>query len=580
MKHPIVTSSKNQYYNLGSFGRPISTKSHDAQIWFNRGLTWSYGFNHQASAECFEQAILNDSGCAMAYWGLAYALGPNYNKPWEVFDKHDLKVTLDRTHRAALRAKELSVTGTAVEKALAHAIQFRFPESDSTGDLSQWNREYADAMGLAYQEFPHDLDVATLYADALMNLTPWALWDISTGKPAPNARTIEVKTVIETALTQNEALEHPGILHLYIHLMEMSSTPETAMSAADHLRGLVPDSGHLQHMPSHLDILCGDYRRAAASNSDAVRADEKYLVQAGAVNFYTLYRCHDYHFLIYSAMFAGQSKIALEAVSKLETSIPEELLRVRSPPMADWLEAFLAIRVHVLVRFGMWQNLIDLVLPHDQDLYCVTTAMMYYGKGVALASSGNIDAAEKISTVFREAVKAVKPSRTLFANSASNILGIARAMLDGELEYRRGNIDLAFDHLQASTLLSDALPYDEPWGWMQPTRHAYGALLLEQGHIEKAANVYAADLGFDDSIPRAMQHPNNVWALYGYHECLMKLGRNREAKIIEQQLRLAEAVADVPIRSSCFCSRIHDKSLTTHPEAACCPRSDKDNSVM
>jgi tetratricopeptide (TPR) repeat protein len=221
--------------------------------------------------------------------------------------------------------------------------------------------------------------------------------------------------------------------------------------------------------------------------------------------------------------------------------------------MADWLEGILSMRVHVHIRFGRWQELLGLELPKDQELYCVTTAMIYYGKGVALAAMGNIVEAEKERKLFRNALERIPPSCTIFANKCIDILAIAGAMLDGELLYRKGDFDLAFEELRRSISLDDSLPYDEPWGWMQPTRHAYGALLLEQGHVEEAAAVYSADLGMDGTLPRPLQHPNNVWALHGYHECLMKLGRTAEARILEPQLRMAVAVADVPIRSSCFC---------------------------
>jgi tetratricopeptide (TPR) repeat protein len=545
--------TSESYYNLGSYHRRVSTADLQAQLWFDRGLIWTYGFNHEEAVRCFQKSIAIDPNCAMSYWGLAYALGPNYNKPWEVFDKQELESTVQRTRKAAEDAKTNAKTTSPVEAALIDALQYRYPHDRPAGNCSSWNQGYADAMELVYKQHPDDLDVAVLYADALMNLTPWALWDIKTGQPAVDARTLDIKTVLDRALAQKGGLSHPGLLHLYIHLMEMSGSPESALTAADHLRGLVPDAGHLNHMPTHLDILCGDYRRAVASNSEAIRADEKFLARAGPVNFYTLYRSHDYHFRIYAAMFAGQSRVALDTAAGLEASIPEELLRIESPPMADWLEGFLAVKVHVLIRFGRWEDILALELPWDQTLYCVTTAMIHYAKGVAYAALGQVDEADKERAIFHKALDRVPTSRALFNNTSRDILAIADAMLDGEIEYRRGNIDAAFKHLQRSIALDDGLPYDEPWGWMQPTRHAYGALLLEQGQVEKAAEVYGADLGMDDTLPRALQHPNNVWSLHGYHECLTRLGRSAEARIIQQQLRLAVATADVPIRSSCFC---------------------------
>lgn len=549
----ITQVSPDGYYDLGTFHRPVSTSSKEAQTWFNRGLVWSYAFNHEESAECFQRVIALDAHCAIAYWGLAYALGPNYNKPWEFFDGEDLKSTVARTHSAVEQAKAMAGSATAAEKALIDALEFRFPQGRAAADCSIWNQPYADAMGVVYAQFPDDLDVVTLYADALMNLTPWRLWDLVTEQPAEGAHTLKVKTILDRALAQPGGLQHPGLLHLYIHLMEMSGSPETAMPAADHLRGLVPEAGHLNHMPTHLDVLCGDYRRAISSNMDAIRADEKYFARSGPLKFYTVYRSHDYHFRLYAAMFAGQSKVALETASWIETSIPEDLLRVHSPPMADWLEAFLGMRVHVYIRFGLWQDILALSLPDDQELYCVTTALIHYAKGIALAVLGRLDEAAQTRLTFQAAVKRVNPTRTLFNNSCVDILAIAHSMLDGELDYRRGNYDTAFAHLRHSIALADALPYDEPWGWMQPPRHAYGALLLEQGRVAEAAAVYSADLGMDDTLPRALRHPNNVWALHGYHECLTRLGRGAEARILAPQLALALAVADVPVKASCFC---------------------------
>ena len=548
-------SSADSYYALGGFQRPVSTRNAEAQIWFNRGLIWSYGFNHEEAAQCFKHAIEQDPDCAMAYWGLAYALGPNYNKPWEVFDKRELESNVRECHRAAASARDRAKSATPVEVALCDAIQHRYPKDDPAEDRPNWNKQYADAMERAYEKFPEDLDVAALYADSLMNLTPWALWNLRTGKPAEGARTLEAKSVLGQALDTEEGKEHPGLLHLYIHLMEMSSKPELALPIATRLRGLVSDAGHLNHMPTHLDVLCGDYAQVVTSNQDAIRADERYVARAGAINFYTIYRVHNLHFCTYGAMFAGQSRIALETAGRLEAAISEDLLRVKSPPMADWLEGFTAIRVHVLIRFGRWQAILNLKQPDDQELYSVTNAMMLYAKGVASTTTDKVDEAEEYQLRFHEAAEAVPSTRTLFNNTCADILAIAGAMLDGELEYRRGNIEAGFEHLRRAIQLDDSLPYDEPWGWMQPTRHAYGALLLEQGQVEEAAAVYSADLGLDATLPRALQHPNNVWSLHGYHECLKNLGRDDEAWIVGQQLKLAAAVADVPVTSSCLCRR-------------------------
>ena len=543
-------------YDLGGYHREIGTDDAEAAAWFDRGLIWSYAFNHEEAVDCFERAAGADPSCAMAYWGIAYALGPNYNKPWVFFDDDDLRNTVARTHQAVARAHAVAGPARPVERALIDALAHRYPVArvtDAPARTPVWNARYADAMAVVYRDFGDDPDVAALYADALMNLTPWQLWDLRTGDPAPGSRAREAEQVLDRALAGPVGLRHPGLLHLYIHLVEMSTAPERGLALADLLPALVPDAGHLQHMPSHLQVLCGDYRGAITANSRAIAADAAFLARSGPMNFYTLYRAHNFHFRIYAAMLAGRSQIALETARQLEAAIPEQLLRVPSPPMADWLEGFLAMRVHVLIRFGRWREILELPLPDDPALYCVTTAMLHYARGVALAATGRVDEAVAERDLLHATAARVPDERMLFNNTCPDILAVAAALLDGEISYRAGQIDQAFADLRRAVALDDALPYDEPWGWMQPTRHAYGALLLEQGHVGQAREIYAADLGIDDTLPRALQHPGNVWSLHGLHECLTRLDRPAEARLIAQQLRIAAAVADVTIVASCFC---------------------------
>jgi hypothetical protein len=411
---------------------------------------------------------------------------------------------------------------------------------------------YADAMRSVYRDHPDDLDVALLFADALMSVSPRALWDLDTGEPCGYG-TVEAREVLERAMSEPSGVEHPGILHMYIHLMEMSPVPEVALVAADRLRALVPDAGHMAHMPTHIDAVCGDYRRAMYSNAVAIKADEKFVQRQGSMNFYTVYRAHNYHFTVYSAMLLGQSRMALEAAAALEAALPEELLRVESPPMADWLEGFVPMKMHALIRFGRWEEILEIGLPDDQELFCVTTAMILYGKGVAFAATGRIADAEAAREQFTAAVSRVPESRIILPNKCVEILKIAAAMLEGELEYRKGNFAEAFAALHHAVALDDALLYADPRGWLQPSRHALGALLLEQGHVLEAEAVYRADLGLDGKICRPRQHPANVWSLHGYHECLTRLNKDEQAELVGAQLRLAMASVDVPIRSSCYC---------------------------
>ncbi len=541
------------YYNLGDYHRLVDTPSPPAQVWFDRGLVWAYAFNHEEAITCFERALALDADLAIARWGIAYAIGPNYNKGWESFDPVDLTASLAR----ARMELELAATsrGSVVEHALIAALATRFPTDDphDADALAAGHVAYAEAMAELARAYPDDVDVLALAADALVNITAWALWDTATGEPAPGSRVVEATALLDAALRTEAGRAHPGVLHLYIHAMEMSAHPEDALPAADLLRGLVPDAGHLQHMPSHIDVLCGNYRDSVLANQSAVAADRRFVAHAGPLNFYSLYRAHDLHFIVYSAMFAGQSQIALQAADELSGQLTPELLGIESPPMADWLEAFVPLRVHVLIRFGRWDELIAEPLPADTELYCTTTATIHYGRGVAHAAKGQLAQAAAEREAFAAAYTRVPESRYLFNNTSRAILAVAAAMLDGEIAYREGDFEAAFDHLRRAIALDDELPYDEPWGWMQPTRHAYGALLLEQGKVEEAAAVYAADLGLDPTLSRPCQHPGNVWSLHGYHECLQRLGRADEAVIIGRQLELAKARADVPILASCLC---------------------------
>ncbi|MGV9799322.1 tetratricopeptide repeat protein [Mycobacterium sp. NPDC003449] len=552
---PIVTvpAPDEPYYRLGSYHRPVDTASPRAQTWFDRGLVWAYAFNHEEAVSCFERALELDGDLAIARWGIAYAVGPNYNKAWDAFDPADLATSLRRART------ELALAGAGragpVERDLISALHKRFPTDDpsDTAALLAGHHDYADAMAALADTYPDDVDVQALAADALVNVTAWSLWDGRTGEPAPGSRVREAKRILDDALATARGGEHPGVLHLYIHTMEMSGTPQDALPAADRLRDLVPDAGHLRHMPSHIDVLCGDYHASVVANLAAVQADRKFLEQRGPLNFYSLYRAHDLHFVVYSAMFQGSSQIALRAADELAGQLTPEVLSVESPPMADWLEAFVPLRIHVLIRFGRWDDLIAEPLPTDRDLYCTTTATIHYGRGVAHAAKGDLARARAEREAFTAAYRRIPDTRYLFNNTSLDILAIAAAMLDGEIAYREGDYDTAFDHLRRAVELDDALPYDEPWGWMQPTRHAYGALLLEQGQVERAARVYAADLGLDPTLSRSCQHPNNVWSLHGYHECLRRLGRDAEAAVIGGQLALAMARADVAITASCAC---------------------------
>jgi tetratricopeptide (TPR) repeat protein len=549
-------------YDLGSHHRTITTNNPEAQQWFDRGLIWIYAFDLEMAGRCFREAIALDDDCAMAWWGLTYSSGIYYNKPWHRMQKEELAQKLELTHETARAALDRMGHVTKVEVMMIEALQARYQSATPVpeADYHRWDDEYAAQMRKVYAAFPEDNDVCALHAEALMTRTPWALWNLKTGDPAANASTPEAIEVLETAMQRVETSEqepHAGMLHMYIHVMEMSPMPEKSLRACDALRQLVPDSGHLGHMPSHIDVRCGHFYEAVASNNRAIAADRVYLANEGAMNFHTLSRIHNFHLKIYASLFLGQYHSAMEAAEELIATTPEELLRIENPAMADWMEGYIGMKAHVFIRFGKWQEIVDEPLPHDPDLYRMTTAVWHYAKTIAHAALGNVTAAEEQRAMFHPAATAVPETRYLFNNRCVDILEIAAQMIEGEIEYRKQNYDVAYDHLRQAVHLDDNLKYDEPWGWMQPARHALGALLLEQGHVEQAKQVYLDDLGLSDTLVSTSQHMDNLWSLHGLVECLEREGDHEQAKRMRARLNLAKARADVPINASCACRMEH-----------------------
>ncbi|WP_422037428.1 hypothetical protein [Roseibium sp.] len=537
-------------FDLGTYSRKITTQSPEAQRQFDNGLIWLYGYNHEAAAVCFEKALASDPGCGMAYWGLAYAIGPNYNKPWEFFEPDERVSMLQKARETVTAGLALKDSLQPVETALIEAIGKRFPEDPEVEDYLPWHDAFSDAMRIVHATHGDDLDVVTVFAEALMNRSPWQLWDLKEGKPAEGASTLEAQAALERVFEdRRDAWDHPGLLHMYIHLMEMSPTPEKALKHGDRLVDLVPDSGHLCHMATHIDVLCGDYQNVVWRNHRAAEVDRKYEEVAGPQNFYTLYRIHNVHFEAYGAMFLGQPDKALAASEELMRMLPDEVVRF----FPDLFESFYGKKIHVMVRFGQWQDILDEPLPGDAELYSYTTAAILQARVVALANLGRLEDAAAERERALAARRAVQESRMVFNNTADDVLAIGEAMMDGELAFKSGHRDEGLEHLRRSVELDDNLMYDEPWGWMQPTRHALGALLLEDGRFEEAEGVYRADLGLDDTLARACQHPQNIWSLHGLHECLVRRGALTEATHVKLLLDKAAARATVPVHASCYC---------------------------
>jgi tetratricopeptide (TPR) repeat protein len=544
-------------FDLGPWRRQITTSSPEAQTWFNRGLNWTYAYNQEEAVACFKRAIKHDPGCAMAWWGIAYAAGPFYNRPWLRFTDAEIAETLPVCHEAAGKALSLLGGSNTAEQALIDAVQYRYARKSETDRaiLDGWHRDFTARMRSAYTAHPDDLDIAALFSEAAVTCTPRRLWLLSKGVPNPASLAEEALVVLERAMAHVEAtgVPHPGVLHMYIHALEMSPFPERALRAADMLRGYAPDAGHLEHMAGHIYIVCGEYAQAVEQSRRAIAADDKYLAYAGANNFYTTARSHDFHLCMYAAMFLGQYRVALAAAERIITTATPDLIAASPPFMASILDGYAAMKTHVQVRFGQWQDLTVEPPPPHPERTPIRAAMHAYGKGVAHAALGEIAKAEAAQADFAAAVALIPEKMIFLSNPVHEMLAVGAAMLDGELSYHKGNHAQGFSALREAIARDDALNYTEPWAWMHPPRHALGALLAEQGHFDEAEIVYRQDLGYDNTLARCCQHPDNVWALHGLLECVRRKGMDAEAGLLAQRLALAQSRTDVPIRAACCC---------------------------
>jgi tetratricopeptide (TPR) repeat protein len=546
-------------FNLGAYSRKVSDNA-DAQRWFDRGLNWCFGYNHDEAIVCFKKAIDFDPKCVMIHWAFAYAAGPNYNLPWDFFSEEQMVGSLNTCLDELETAKAcLTSESPQLERDLIDALYKRYQgrEVAPLEKLYEWAGDFADEMSKISDKYPEDYEVICWFGESLMNKSPWKLWDPRTGEPVAAANPHRILEVLERGIAKGraEGVTHPGIWHLYIHACEMSPTPEMALRVGDELRHLVPDAGHLAHMATHIDVQCGNYLDVVESNQAGIDVDLKFYHYAGAKNFYSLYRCHNYHFKMYGAMFLGQYEAAISSAQQMQETVGDQVMTADMAAMQGWFEAYFSLKTHAYVRFGKWQEAIDDPLPEDPDTYKVTTAMTYYGRAIGHANLKNDVKAREYQAKFLDCCEKIEPERVLHVIPIQLILGVGKEMLAGEVEYHAGNIEKGLDHLRKAVELEDDLPYDEPWPWMMPCRHALGALLLDQDRAEEAAACYEADLGFNDDVVRANRHPNNIWALLGLHDAYTRLGRTEDARKIKPSLDFARARADDGINASCFCSK-------------------------
>ena len=557
-------------FDLGAHTRKVRTSSVEAQRWFDLGLNWCFGFNQEEGVKCFRRALELDPTCVLAHWGVAYGSGPFYNLTWRDLEKAEA----DRFARVAFDHLQIALALSAgtedAERHLVEALARRFQEPNGVGPerFDRWDDDYASAMRRVHHAFPDDHDVMALLVEALITRTPRRLWDMKTGMPARNADTVEAVAICERSMAMTDSAgqrPHIAILHLHIHAMEMSSHPERARRSADLLSTMAPDAGHLCHMPGHIYALCGDYEKARIVSERSIRADDMYADYAGSFNFYVTARCHDLHLMMHTCMFLGQYVPALAAADKIRSILTEDILTIPDrPKLVAMTEAYYSMKAHVLVRFGRWREIVEMAPPGDPSLYKISIPMHHYARAIAFATLQEPVAAERERTLFREALARVPPERRFLNNFALDTLGVAEAMLDGEVEYHRGNHEQAYAHLREAVRRDDSLNYTEPWAWMHPPRHALAALLMEQGHHAEAESVYRDDLGLSRRIQRCTQHPDNVGALHGLVECLQRRGETDELPGLEAKLAAALAKVDVQITSSCMC-----RTSVYRPETCC-----------
>jgi tetratricopeptide (TPR) repeat protein len=527
LAHPLAPYSEAKaplFEGMGNHTRDVTTSNPEAQRYFNQGYALALGFNHDEAVRSFAEAAKLDENCAMAYWGMAYALGPNFNLPME-------GEAGQRAYQAIQEAVARKEHASEVERDLIDALaqRYSYPPASNQARL---DLAYANAMRALWQKYPEDTDIGYLLAEALLVLNPWDQWT-KTGEPKHH--TLEVVATLERLLELDA--NHPGANHLYIHAMEGSQTPEKAEAAADRLGALIPGIGHIVHMPAHIYMRVGRYKDSLRVNAEATALDTAYFKQVGPMGIYHVYQVHNDHFLAWGSMMIGRDRDAIRYADQMVENLPEWAQGI--PDLAP----FMSMKLEVYIRFGRWQDILQSPRPREDQPYCV--AMWHYARGIAYANTGNILLARDEAKHFNTWAGGVSSSQTILGiGSARDVLKVAREMLAGETEYKAGDVERGFRHLRAAVEAENALPYTEPSPWIVPTRHALAALLLEQGRVEEAESIYRYDLTW---------YPENGWSLHGLAECLEKRGEYAEAADVRERFKKAWADATVVIPGSCFC---------------------------
>jgi len=511
--------------NLGDRSHPISTPNPLAQRYFDQGLALAYGFNHAEAERSFLAAAQLDPDCAICYWGAAWVLGPNINAPMS-------DEAVPEAWENLQKALELQGKASDRDRAYIQALAARYAP-EPTSDRSALDLAFAEAMEQVARNYPDDLDAATVQAEALMDTSPWDYWQ-ENGQP--KAATSKILAALESVLERDP--NHPGANHLYIHAVEASPHPERGEAAADRLGPLVPDAGHLVHMPGHIYLRTGRYHDAALANESAIAADESYIAKMGAEGFYTaLYYTHNLHFLSYAAAMEGRSQIALDSARKLASNISPE--QAQALPLLEWL---VSTPHFVMARFGQWDDLLQEPQPPANLRY--VTAMWHYVRGLAFAGQGELAPAEREMAALRQ----ISSSEGIEALEIPFLYGvtqmeIAENVLSAEIARLKGQRQQEIRALEAAVTTQETLPYMEPPYWYFPTRQFLGAALLAADRPQAAEVVYRQDL---------KAHPRNGWSLLGLAQSLRSQGQTAAASVAREDFERAWQNADASLTASRF----------------------------
>jgi len=519
-QHPAATAPPATLVaGMGRVHHAIATKNADAQRFFDQGLTYVYGFNHDEAIRSFRRAAELDPSSPMPHWGIALALGPNINLD---VDPEREKAAYDE----AQQAKALLGGAPAIERAYVEALAERY-SNDPKADLKVLAVKYKDAMRKLMRQYPDDLDAATLYAESLMDLNPWQLWSAA-GKPAEG--TEEIVSVLESVLRRDR--QHVGANHYYIHAVEASKTPERALQSAKRLETLVPAAGHLVHMPAHIYMRTGDYLSAVSSNAKAAEVDRAYIAANKPAGIYpAMYYNHNLDFLASAAMMAGQFATAKKSADELVTNV--------TPALAEMamLEPFAAKTLFVLLRFARWDDVLR--LPAADAKFPVLVTLSHFGRGIAHAARGNLAEAERERGSYADARKAIKPESDWGFNKAKSMLEVTDAVLDAWIARARRDDAAAIDAWRIAVIKEDMLNYNEPADWFYPSRESLGAALLRAKRFPEAEQAFRDDL---------TRNPKNGRSLYGLWQTMLASRKTPEKQAVEaaeKQFRDAWKYADV-----------------------------------